>query len=164
MRRQTKANAISRRSFGALLAQGAVAQQPETRPAAGSWRRPLVEDTPAFEGPIEYKPQGIKPKVEPFPMSQVASAARQRVLRRAGMESRLHGSPGNRPVALYVPRECWTAGRIRNAAGRVGAARKRTALQLNYGVISSAIISRPAPSWQPAATGRPRRRPTRWWR
>src|SRR5713101_8392747 len=63
---------ISRRSFGALLAaQGMLAAQKETRPAPGSWRRPLVGDTPAFEGPIEFTRRRIEPKAEPFPMSQV---------------------------------------------------------------------------------------------
>ncbi len=72
MENTRESNSISRRSFGALLAaQGVVGAQTETRPAVGTWRRPLVADTPAFEGPIEYTRGRIEPKAEPFPMSQV---------------------------------------------------------------------------------------------
>lgn len=62
---------ITRRGFGALVAQGVVAAQSANRPAVGSWRRPLVDETPAFEGPLEYKHAPVKSRVEPFPMSQV---------------------------------------------------------------------------------------------
>jgi hypothetical protein len=50
MKKTSESNLISRRRFGALLAaQRLLAAQTEARPAPGSWRRPLMADTPAFE-------------------------------------------------------------------------------------------------------------------
>lgn len=79
---------LNRRRFGALLAvspaalpSGAWAQdsprsagpgeRPSDRPAPGSFRRPLVPDTPAFEGKLEFARGTVAPKAQPFPMGQV---------------------------------------------------------------------------------------------
>jgi DUF1680 family protein len=71
---------ITRRDLGVILAgtSGAAStllaqdnpQSPE-RPAPGSWQRPLVADTPAFHGPLEYSRSDVTPKASPFPMAQV---------------------------------------------------------------------------------------------
>ena len=79
---QTNASTLTRRRFGVLAAAGAAAtalvaqevQQPNaasTRQAPGSFRRPLVPDTPAFDGPLEFTRRDVAPRVQPFPMSQV---------------------------------------------------------------------------------------------
>ena len=79
---QTNTNTLTRRRFGVLVAAGAAAtglvaqevQQPNagsTRLAPGSFQRPLVPDTPAFDGPLEFTRRDVAPKVQPFPMSQV---------------------------------------------------------------------------------------------
>ena len=79
---QTNARTLSRRQFGVMVAAGAAAtalvgqevQQPNaasTRLAPGSFRQPLVPDTPAFDGPLEFTRRDVAPKVQPFPMSQV---------------------------------------------------------------------------------------------
>ena len=79
---QTKASALSRRRFALLVAAGTAApsllaqeaQQPSstsTRLAPGSFQRPLVPDTPAFEGPLEFTRRDVAQRVQPFPMSQV---------------------------------------------------------------------------------------------
>ena len=79
---QTKASALTRRRFGVLAAAGAAAtalvgqevQQPNFSPtplAPGSFQRPLVPDTPAFDGPLEFTRREVAPRVQPFPMSQV---------------------------------------------------------------------------------------------
>ena len=79
---QTNASVLSRRHFGFLVAAGAAAtalggqqvQQPNaasTRLAPGSFGRPLVADTPAFDAPLEFTRREVVPRVQPFPMSQV---------------------------------------------------------------------------------------------
>lgn len=83
MKNSKKKTGWSRRGFaGALAASGAamsaLAQQtpqtppdPSTRPAPGNFRRPMVPDTPLFDGPLEFTRRNIPPKVEAFAMSQV---------------------------------------------------------------------------------------------
>ena len=79
---QTNTITLTRRRFGVLVAAGAAAtalvaqevQQPNaasTRLAPGSFQRPLVPDTPAFDGPLEFTRRDVAPRVQPFPMSQV---------------------------------------------------------------------------------------------
>ena len=79
---QTNARTFSRRHFGVMVAAGAAAtalvgqevQQPNaasTRLAPGSFQRPLLPDTPAFDGPLEFTRRDVAPRVQPFPMSQV---------------------------------------------------------------------------------------------
>src|SRR5215475_9768965 len=78
---QTNASGVTRRRFGVLAAAGAATalvaqdvQQPNphpTRLAPGSFQRPLVPDTPAFDAPLEFTRREVAPKVQPFPMSQV---------------------------------------------------------------------------------------------
>jgi len=79
---QTNASVLSRRHFGFLVAAGAAAtalggqqvQQPNaasTRLAPGSFGRPLVADTPAFDAPLDFTRREVVPRVQPFPMSQV---------------------------------------------------------------------------------------------
>jgi DUF1680 family protein len=67
---------ISRRNFGALLAASAAAAQQNppggaARLAPGNFNRPLVPDTPAFEGKLEFTAHPARPEAEPFPMAQV---------------------------------------------------------------------------------------------
>jgi DUF1680 family protein len=66
---------FSRRTFGALLTAAAATAQQQTQnqnpPAPGNFQRPLVPDTPAFEGPIEFTRRIVPPKAEPFPMPAV---------------------------------------------------------------------------------------------
>ena len=75
-------NTLTRRRFGVLAAAGAAAtalvaqdihQQDASspRPAPGSVQRPLVPDTPAFDGPLEFTRLDVAPRVQPFPMSRV---------------------------------------------------------------------------------------------
>src|SRR5690348_11801863 len=82
MSNQTNAGTLTRRRFGVLVAAGAAAtalgaqeaQQPNaasTRLAPGSFQRPLLPDTPAFDGPLEFTRRNVAPRVQPFPMSQV---------------------------------------------------------------------------------------------
>jgi uncharacterized protein len=82
MSNQTNASTLTRRRFGVLVAAGAAAtvlgaqeaQQPNTastRLAPGSFQRPFLPDTPAFDGPLEFTRRDVAPKVQPFPMSQV---------------------------------------------------------------------------------------------
>src|SRR5262245_41791090 len=82
MNDQANANTLTRRRFGVLVAAGAAAtgivaqevQKPNassTRMAPRSFERPLVPDTPAFDGPLEFTHQDVAPKMQPFPMSQV---------------------------------------------------------------------------------------------
>jgi len=79
---QRNAGPLSRRHFGFLVAAGAAStalggqqvQQPNAaskRWAPGSFERPLVPDTPAFDGPLEFTRRDVAPRVQPFPMSQV---------------------------------------------------------------------------------------------
>src|SRR4030095_1886524 len=79
---QTNASALTRRRFAVVAAASAAAtalvapdvQQPNaasTRLAPGSFQRPLVPDTPAFDGPLEFSRRDVAPRVQPFPMSQV---------------------------------------------------------------------------------------------
>ena len=79
---QTNPRTLSRRHFGVLVAAGAAAialvgqevQQPNaasTRVAPGSFLRPLVPDTLAFDGPLEFTRRDVAARVQPFPMSQV---------------------------------------------------------------------------------------------
>jgi DUF1680 family protein len=68
---------ISRRGFGAVVAGAAAAvtgraQQPATTvPAPSLPNRPLVPDTAAFEGPLEFAWKRTTQRAEPFPMAQV---------------------------------------------------------------------------------------------
>lgn len=63
---------MNRRTFvTALAASTAAAQTLPNRAAPGSFRRPLVPDTPPFEGPIEFRRHDAALQAEPFPMSQV---------------------------------------------------------------------------------------------
>src|SRR6185312_4982145 len=81
MSNRKKTDGVSRRSFaGILAASGALAPglaaqaNPQTQnPATGTplQRRPLVPDTPPFEGKLEFTRQLVPIKAEPFPMSQV---------------------------------------------------------------------------------------------
>jgi hypothetical protein len=86
MSESEKSKVLSRRQFDVLLsaagfASAAVAQeqnpavntqQPDSlRPAPGSWRRPLVPDTPALERPLEFRQNDVPARVVPFPMAQV---------------------------------------------------------------------------------------------
>jgi len=79
MSQETNGNTLTRRHFGALCLAGAatglVAQEAPnaapTRPAPGSFQRPLVPDTPAFDGPLEFTRRDVVPRAQPFPMSQV---------------------------------------------------------------------------------------------
>lgn len=81
-----KSELLSRRQFDVLLsaagfASAIAAQEPDAgassrqqdspRPAPGSWRRPLVPDTPAFEGPLEFRRSDVPLRAAPFPMGQV---------------------------------------------------------------------------------------------
>jgi hypothetical protein len=70
---QTNALTLSRRHFGVMVAAGAAAtafvaqevQEPNaasTRLAPGSFQRPLVRDTPAFDGPLEFTLRDIAPR------------------------------------------------------------------------------------------------------
>src|SRR5215471_3882863 len=78
---QTKASTLTRRRFGVLAAGSAVTalvpqdvlrpNAPSTRLAPGSFQRPLVPDTPAFNGPLEFTRRDVAPRVQPFAMSQV---------------------------------------------------------------------------------------------
>ena len=79
---QTNASSLTRRRFGVLAVAGAAAtalsaqevQQPNaasTRLAPGSFQRPLVPDTPAFDAPLDFTRRDVAPRVQPFPMSQV---------------------------------------------------------------------------------------------
>ena len=79
---------MNRRQFGLLFSAGAAttvaaqdtrppgsganpAPQDSARPAPGSWLRPLVPETPAFEGPLEFRRSDLPSKAVPFRMSQV---------------------------------------------------------------------------------------------
>jgi DUF1680 family protein len=70
-------NAISRRGFGGIVAGVAAAvsghtQQPTNNvPTPSLPNRPLVPDTPAFEGPLEFASKRVPLRAEPFPMRQV---------------------------------------------------------------------------------------------
>ncbi len=56
----------------AVAAQQQPAAPPSTdRPAPGTFRRPLVPDTPPFEGPLEFARHPVALRAEPFPMAQV---------------------------------------------------------------------------------------------
>src|SRR5215813_1653647 len=78
---QTNSSGVTRRRFGVVAAASAATmlvaqdvQQPNpasTRLAPGSFQRPLVPDTPAFDAPLEFTRRDVAPKVQPFPMSQV---------------------------------------------------------------------------------------------
>jgi DUF1680 family protein len=60
---------ISRRGFGAAVAGALAVSGRAQQPALPN--RPLVPDTPAFEGPLEFAWKRIPPRAEPFPMRQV---------------------------------------------------------------------------------------------
>jgi uncharacterized protein len=73
---------MSRRGFGGIMAGAGAAipalaaQQPPTqqtpaRPTQGPQPRPLVPDTPPFEGKLEFTAKPIAFLAEPFPMKQV---------------------------------------------------------------------------------------------
>ncbi len=85
---EKKQNAsLSRRNFGAILAasgtmpallaqedpqhQAGVKPTPDRQQGPGNFRRPLVPDTPPFDGPLRFTRKDVALKVEPFPMSQV---------------------------------------------------------------------------------------------
>src|SRR2546423_1940436 len=89
MKAVRKWNGVSRRKFGALLtasstlAPAVLAQEDAQHqakpgegknaapPAPGNFRRPLVPETPPFEGKLEFARQRVALAAEPFPMSQV---------------------------------------------------------------------------------------------
>lgn len=84
MQTRNRSARLSRRRFGTLVALSPVAvrasafaqqtghgERPSDRPAPGSFRRPLVPETPAFEGTLEFRRGKVTPKAEPFPMSRV---------------------------------------------------------------------------------------------
>jgi len=72
---------ITRRDLGVVLAGtgGAVStvlpqdnqQSPRQRPAPGTWSRPLVPQTPAFEEPLQYRRSEVERKAVPFSMGAV---------------------------------------------------------------------------------------------
>ena len=75
---QTNARTLSRRQFGIMVAAGAASTalvgqevQPQNassaRLAPGSFRQPLVPDTLAFDGPLEFTRRDVAPRVHPFP-------------------------------------------------------------------------------------------------
>src|SRR5215813_13708725 len=79
---QKSANTFTRRRFGVLAAAGAaatalVAQDVQLlnasskRLAPGSFQRPLVPDTPAFDESLEFTCRDVAPRVQPFLMSRV---------------------------------------------------------------------------------------------
>jgi DUF1680 family protein len=71
-----KAN-LNRRGFVASLASAAAAipavaqQQQPAAPAPNIPRRPLVPDTPPFDGTLEFTAHSVARRAEPFPMAQV---------------------------------------------------------------------------------------------
>src|SRR5450759_2239563 len=81
VKKKSKSDSVSRRSFGAILAGAGAAipalaaqQAPQQGSAAappGPPRRPLVPDTPPFEGPLEFTRKPAATRAEPFPMNQV---------------------------------------------------------------------------------------------
>src|SRR5215510_16402664 len=81
MSEPTCASTLTRRRFGILAAGAAAtalraqeAQQPNapsTRLAPGSFQRPLVPDTPPFDGSLEFTRRDVAPRAQPIPMSQV---------------------------------------------------------------------------------------------
>jgi uncharacterized protein len=79
MSQRTNGNTLTRRHFGALCLAGAatglVAQEApnaaSTRPAPGSFERPMVPDSAAFDGALEFTRRDVVPRAQPFPMSQV---------------------------------------------------------------------------------------------
>src|SRR5215467_1702213 len=63
---------VTRRTFAGLFAATTTALAQDTpRPAPGNFRRPLVPDTPPFDGKIEFRRSDVAVKVQPFPMQQV---------------------------------------------------------------------------------------------
>src|SRR5512138_2934164 len=46
-------------------------QRPGQRPSPGAWPRPLVPDTPAFEGPLGYTRGDVGLKAVPFSIGAV---------------------------------------------------------------------------------------------
>src|SRR5437588_59553 len=68
---------LNRRGFVASVASAAAAipalaePQQQAAPAPTSQRRPLVPDTPPFEGTLEFSRHPVAFKAEPFPMAQV---------------------------------------------------------------------------------------------
>jgi DUF1680 family protein len=67
---------VTRRHFTALLTASAAASQQSPsadppRQAPGNFNRPLVPDTPPFEGKLEFTANHIPAKARPFPMTQV---------------------------------------------------------------------------------------------
>ena len=75
-----KSSGLNRRRFATSLVSGAAAataeaqqsesQRPPSQAPAVSFR-PLVPDTPPFDGPLEYNRGTVARKAEPFPMGQV---------------------------------------------------------------------------------------------
>ncbi len=76
--------ALSRRGFGGILAgvgagvvvpslaaQQNQSQQTPARATPGPQPRPLVPDTPPFEGTLEFTSRPVATRAEPFPMAQV---------------------------------------------------------------------------------------------
>ena len=69
---------LSRRKFGTLLAAAGptasaalAAQQNQTPPAPGNFRRNMAPDTPAFEPTLGFTRSDVAPRAEPFAMPQV---------------------------------------------------------------------------------------------
>ena len=88
---QGSATTLTRRRFGVLIAVGAASaplvaqdvQQPNaasTRLAPGSFQRPLVPDTPAFDGPLEFTRARRRAEGAAFPYESGSTAAEQSVL------------------------------------------------------------------------------------
>jgi DUF1680 family protein len=71
--RRTFAATLACASAGALVAQQVpqAPAEPQARPAPGNFQRPMVPDTPPFDGPLEFTRQNVPPKVEAFTLSQV---------------------------------------------------------------------------------------------
>jgi DUF1680 family protein len=83
MSNSSKSHHVSRRNFGAILAASGAAvpalvaqvNSPQQNPAPPTTpeapRRPLVPDTPPFEGKLDFTRNVVSLKAEPFPMTQV---------------------------------------------------------------------------------------------
>jgi uncharacterized protein len=79
MSNSSKSHHVSRRDFGAILAASGAAvpallaqvNSPQQNPAPAAPRRPLVPDTPPFEGKLNFTSNLVSLTAEPFPMTQI---------------------------------------------------------------------------------------------